>query len=134
MKQRIIKPAKCECELLCAPIAPCEILRNGCPGSLTINGTLYAVSILGSLPAEGEPIVDGYRMTKENGESHDLCLFAGRVECSCGDYEFRRAPQQTAELMDCKHIKAVKQLLGLPRDQFEQAAYTGEYAVEFDDP
>jgi len=95
MKQRLVKPAKCECQLLDRPISPCEILPRGFPGTMTINATLYAVAILGSLPAEGEPTVDGYRLTKENGEAHDLCLVAGRLECTCGDYEFRRAPSRS---------------------------------------
>lgn len=142
VKHCIVKPAKCECEMLADPIPPCEMLRNGCPGSLTINGTLYAVSLIAHLPpAPAEPVIDGYRLTKENGESHDLCLVNGRVECTCGDWELRRAAMQEAVLMDCKHIKAIKQLfLYLPRDQYELSCsmvnrvFYGEHSMEFDNP
>ena len=120
--QRLVKPAKCECELLDDPISPCEILPNGFPGTMTINGTLYAVSIIGYLPPIGEPVIEGYRLTKDNGEAHDICLVVGRLECSCGDWMWRRAAQQTRELADCKHCKAVNQLLLRPVDQ-RQSAY-----------
>lgn len=119
-KQRIVKPALCNCELLAAPVAPCEILANGFPGTMTINGTEYAVRILGYLPpAPAEPVIDGYRLTKANGESHDICLVAGRFECTCGDYEFRRASQQNPETCECKHIKAIRQLCLPPVDQYQ---------------
>ena len=100
MAKGIVKPCKCECELLCSPIAPCELLPRGIPGSIEINGTEYAAVILGYLPEVGEPVVDGYRLTKYNGESHDLCLVNGRLECTCGDWIYRRAAQQSAELSD----------------------------------
>lgn len=115
---RLVKPAVCECELLQAPIAPCEILNGrGAPGQLRINDTTYTVEILGYLPVEGEPVVDGYRLTKDNSEAHDLCLVAGRLECTCGDYEFRRAAQTDPKLFDCKHCTAIRQLFLLPEDQ-----------------
>lgn len=123
---RAVKPAKCECEVLAQAYCPCELFPNGLPGTITINGTEYAASVLGYLPEVGEPVVDGYRLTKYNGEAHDICLVAGRMECTCGDYEFRRAAQAEPELCECKHIKAVRQLLYTPRDQYEPRVETPE--------
>ncbi|HWG43583.1 MAG TPA: hypothetical protein VN688_12420 [Gemmataceae bacterium] len=132
---RFIKPAVCESELLCQPIAPCEILRDGCPGSMVINGTEYAVSILGYLPpAPAEPVVDGYRFTKRNGESHDLCLVRGRLECTCGDWLWRRSFQNAGPLADCKHCLACKRHLMAPRDQAPAPVYAASQFNDFDDP
>lgn len=118
--RRNVKPPRCECRMVCKPIAPCECFLNGIPGTLIINETEYAVSYIGYLPpAPAEPAIDGYRLTKGNGESHDLCLVAGRMECTCGDYAFRRASEQDPDLCDCKHIAAIRQLLLLPDDIYE---------------
>ncbi len=127
---RFIGLAKCDARLLEQPIAPCEILPNGVPGRLEINLTLYRVEILGYLPGQGEPIVDGYRLTKDNGEAHDLCLIAGRLECTCGDWIWRRSFQTDRHLADCKHCRAVKQLLALPIDH---RPVLSDYSVEFED-
>ena len=131
--ERILKPAKCECELLAPPVSPCEILPQGFPGSLRINGHEYGVVILGYLPEVGEPVVDGYRLTKGDGTAHDLCLVAGILECTCGDFEFRRAARDPK---GCKHCQAVRQLLQEPRDRYEPSVAGSEigYTVEFDDP
>lgn len=118
---RFVKPAVCECELIQQPIAPCEILNGkGAPGKLRINATVYVVEILGYLPDAGEPIIDGYRLTRDTGEAHDLCLVAGRLECTCGDWLWRRSLQTDRTLADCKHVLAVKRLLTLPVDQKPQ--------------
>jgi hypothetical protein len=126
-----VNPALCESKLHLNPIAPCEILPKGAPGLLEINQQLYAVSILGFLPAEGEPCLEGFRLTKGNGEAHDLCRIDGRLECTCGDWLFRRAAQCAPALMDCKHIKAVKECLAFPlfdigNHQSEQAVTEGQ--------
>jgi hypothetical protein len=133
-RNRIVKPAVCESAVLCQPIAPCEILRNGCPGTLAINGTEYAVSILGYLPEAGEPVIDGYRMTKANGESHDICLVRGRLECTCGDWLWRRSFQTAGPLADCKHVMACKRHLHTPRDQKPAPVYAASQSNDFDDP
>jgi hypothetical protein len=106
-----VKPAVCQSKLHLNPICPCEILADGAPGLLEINQQLYAVSILGFLPKQGEPVLEGFRLTKGNAESHDLCLVDGRMECTCGDWVYRRACQCEPALADCKHIKAVKECL-----------------------
>jgi hypothetical protein len=109
-----VKPCQCDSKLHLNPIAPCEILPKGAPGLLEINQQLYAVSIFGFLPAQGEPCLEGFRLTKGNGEAHDLCRIDGRLECTCGDWVWRRAAQAERALQDCKHIKAVKECLAFP--------------------
>jgi hypothetical protein len=112
-----VKPAVSASVLHKPPYSPCELLPAGLPGLLEINGTLYVVTIIGYLPAEGEPIVDGFRLTKDNGEAHDICLVSGRLECSCGDWIFRRSAQVGRELMDCKHCLACMKHFLPPEDQ-----------------
>jgi hypothetical protein len=112
-----VKAAICASKVIVPPIAPCEILAPGARGVLEINGLLYAVEILGYLPEVGEPVIDGYRLTKGNGEAHDICLVAGRMECSCGDWIFRRSCQTERSLADCKHTKAIGQHFAAPVDQ-----------------
>lgn len=152
---RSVKPVKCECHLAAFAITPparnCkhEDYRQG---AVVINGTRYALDIIGYRQEFGPDVIDGYRLTKEDGTAHDVCLVAGRHECTCGDYDFRRAAQQDEELCECKHISACRQLLSVYwplRDLYEQriveteealdeletlAVQAGEYAVEFDDP
>ena len=133
---RFVKPAVCESRVLRHPLAPCEILPAGLPGQLEINGTLYEVEILGYLPEEGEPIVDGFRLTKADGTAHDICLVAGRMECTCGDWLWRRSFQTARELADCKHTAACKQHFAAPVDQHKHqlmAAGAGDFDG-FDDP
>jgi hypothetical protein len=133
-KTRFVKPAVCVSEVLRHPIAPCELLPGGLAGVLVINGTHYSVEVLGYLPEHGEPVVDGYRLTKPNGEAHDLCLVGGRLECTCGDWLWRRSFQNDPELMHCKHCLAVLRHFAPPADQLRQAPTTAGCAVEFDDP
>jgi hypothetical protein len=116
-KHRIVKPALCDSRLYRNPIAPCEILPSGLSGSLEINGTFYEVEILGYLLEVGEPFVDGYRLTKDDGTGHDICLVAGRMECTCGDWLRRRAALADPTVADCKHILACKQHFYPPVDQ-----------------
>jgi hypothetical protein len=118
-----VKPCVCESRLIVSPIAPCEILGHGAPGVLEINGLSYAVEILGYLPEVGEPVIDGYRLTKGNGEAHDICLVAGRMECTCGDWIFRRSCQTERHLADCKHTCAVQRHFAPPVDQKPAPAY-----------
>jgi hypothetical protein len=116
-RHRLVKPAVCESVVLRHPCAPCELLPAGQAGVLEINGTHYAIEILGYLPEVGEPVVDGYRLTKPNGEAHDLCIVAGRMECTCGDWLFRRSCQTDASVADCKHVLACKHHFAEPVDQ-----------------
>jgi hypothetical protein len=108
-----VKPVKCECQLLHRPCAPCELAPAGIPGVLTINASVYAVEIIGELPPVGCLEIDGYRLTKGNGEAHDICFVNGRWECTCGDWIFRRSVLAEPNRADCKHIAAVRKL-GLP--------------------
>jgi hypothetical protein len=132
--RRFVKPAVCVSEVLRMPLAPCELLPRGLAGVLVINGTHYAAEVLGYLPEHGEPVVDGYRLTKPNGEAHDLCLVAGRLECTCGDWLWRRSFQNDPELADCKHTAACKRHFVRPVDQLRPAPPPAACAVEFDDP
>lgn len=114
---RFVKPAVCQCRLIEAPCSPCELSVIGYPGKLEINGTTYKVAIIGHLPAApAEPVTDGYALEKDNGEIHHVCLVAGRLECTCGDWLWRRSLETDRSLADCKHCKAVRQLLQLPAD------------------
>jgi hypothetical protein len=129
---RILKPATSESRMLCQPIAPCEILDgHGSPGLMQINGVAYVVDVIGHLPEVGEPVVDGYRLTKQTGEVHDLCLVAGALECTCGDYEFRRASRDPK---GCKHVQAARRHLMPPRDLNPAPVYVGNQFNDFDDP
>jgi hypothetical protein len=117
-----VKPCACESHVLRQPIAPCEILPRGLAGELSINGTVYAVEVLGYLPEVGEPVIDGYRLTKASGEAHDICLVYGRLECTCGDWIFRRSAQAERTLQDCKHCIACRRHLVPPVDQKHMSA------------
>ena len=89
-----VNPAVCESAVIRQPIAPCELPAAGLAGELVINGTTYTVEVLGYLPAEGEPVTDGFRLTKTNGEAHDVCLVAGvvLVVTTSGGEASRRTP------------------------------------------
>jgi hypothetical protein len=114
-----VKPVRCECSLIRRPCAPCELAPAGIPGLLAINSTPYEVEIIGELPPVGCLEIDGYRLTKGNGEAHDLCLVNGRWECTCGDWIFRRSVLAEPSRSDCKHIHAIRQLgLPQPRDSY----------------
>jgi hypothetical protein len=101
------------------PCAPCDLVPAGIPGLVTINATPYEIEILGELPRVGNLEIDGYRLTKGNGEAHDLCYVDGRWECTCGDWIFRRSVMAEPHRADCKHIHAIRQLgLPEPRDSY----------------
>jgi hypothetical protein len=112
--QRVVKPATCNSTVVRHPIAPCELLPHGLPGVLEINGTHYVVEVLGYLPEHGEPVLDGYRLVKPDGTCHDLCMVHGALECSCGDYVWRR---QARDPKGCKHCQAVRRHFAQPVDQ-----------------
>lgn len=131
---RPVKPAVCDSRVIMRPIAPCEILAGqGIPGRMEINLTLYTVEILGFLPAIGEPHIDGYRLTKDDGTAHDVCLVAGRLECTCGDWLWRRSFQTDPQLADCKHCIACRRHFAAPADQ-KPAPVPVLSPVVFEDP
>jgi hypothetical protein len=139
---RFVKPAVCVSEVLRMPLAPCELLPRGLAGVLRINATEYSVEVLGYLPEHGEPVIDGYRLTKPNGEAHDPCLVAGRLECTCGDWVWRRSCQLDPSLADCKHTAASRRHFAPPADQLPRPPRNRSHretdspppAVAFDDP
>lgn len=112
-----VKPALCESTVLRHPIAPCEILPRGHAGLVEINGTRYTVEIVGYLPAEGEPVIVGYRLTRENGVAHDVCVQHDRLECTCADWLFRRSCQSEESLQGCKHCACVAKHFQRPSEE-----------------
>jgi hypothetical protein len=107
-------------------------MPHGIPGCIIINGQEYGVSCLGYLPpAPLSPVVEGYRFVKADGETYDVCLSHGRLECSCGDWIFRRSKASDPRLSDCKHCVAVRRHLLLPLDQARAAVpvSAGDYTL-----
>lgn len=131
--KRFVQAAVCDSRVIRQPLPRCEVLPDGLPGVLEINGTVYAVEILGYLPAEGPLVLDGYRLTKTNGEAHDVCLVAGRLECTCGDWLWRRSYQTDRQLADCKHCLACRKHFAAPADQQPEAAPVAVPALELED-
>lgn len=125
-RRRIVKPAQCESKVIREVIAPCEILPYGLPGIIVINGTMYTSQVLGYLPEVGEPVINGYRLIKEDGTVHDICMSYGALECSCGDFIWRR---QARDPKGCKHCQAVRKHFVQPRDQ---AAVAIETVADFE--
>lgn len=91
-----------EVELLRRPITACEILPAGLAGLVRINGTEYALAYHSELPATGEPIVRGYRLTKDDGTAYDLPH--DLRSCDCLDGMVRSRPG------GCKHAAALRLL------------------------
>jgi hypothetical protein len=116
-KPRTYKPAVCESRVIKEPIFPCELVANGTPGAIEINDILYTVEVLGHLPPVGHVVIEGYRLTKStSGESHDVSLVARALECTCGDWVWRR---QYRDGTGCKHTIACRRHLPRPNvDQF----------------
>lgn len=69
------------------------------PGSLLINGAEYAV-----VPIRVADVLVGYQV----GE-YEVALNAGRLRCSCRDFQFRRRRTEKG----CKHTAALR--AALPR-------------------
>src|SRR5262245_66693325 len=90
------------------PICPCEIVPQGKPGVLSIDGTPYLVSYVGELPPEGEPIVYGYAITKADGTVYhiDTQTRWGQWQCDCPDATYRGERPG-----GCKHVAALRQAL-----------------------
>ncbi len=72
-----------------------------CRLTLTINGDNYSVR---PLPADFVGI-RAFRLTKRDGEAHDVARHAHGAECTCGDRVFRR---DGIDPKGCKHIRAAR--------------------------
>jgi hypothetical protein len=84
------------------PIYCCELLPQGHPGWIAINGQEYHLQCL------GHGSRDGYRLHKDGSpEWYDLDTSSGRPVCDCPDYVARRG---TVEHPYCKHGLALIQL------------------------
>jgi hypothetical protein len=121
-RTRTSRPAVCESEVLTEPCAPCELAANGLPGAIRINGIEYRVEIIGELPPVGQPIINGYRLTREGSESRDVCMEYGGLVCDCPDFLYRRANIDRA---GCRHCQAVRKHFVQPREQMPLAVNAG---------
>jgi len=87
--------------LLSRAVCPCEILPAGLPGLCSINGRAYTLEYNATLPAEGEPVIHGYRVTSiDSYKAYDID--AETLECDCEDATYSR--------VQCKHSAAVESL------------------------
>ena len=103
-RRRILPVRLEEATVLSRAIAPCEMLPNGVPGIVSINGKTYTLAYNATLPETGEPIVHGYRLTStEDYKVYDIP--ADLADCSCPDFVFRRG---TITEPVCKHIRSVR--------------------------
>jgi hypothetical protein len=93
-------------EWLRRPVAPCELLPQGFPGVLLVNARPYLCSCVGELPEQGEPVVRGYQLVKDDGTVYHIDLHArwGGWDCDCPDSTFR--PDRPGS---CKHVAALRQ-------------------------
>jgi hypothetical protein len=103
--------------LLRRPVATCEMIPEGLPGLVRINGDEYKLGYVSTLPSEGEPIIHGYRLEKV--ESGDVYTIGYELQedmlspsltpqaCTCkGNQRWRRdfGPEV------CKHVRAIQSL------------------------
>src|SRR5262245_53756761 len=66
------------------PSCPREIVPDGLPGTLEIDGVRYVVTCNATLPASGEPVVYGWRLENQtNGEVYDLDTADPLPTCDC---------------------------------------------------
>jgi hypothetical protein len=72
-----------------------------CSLALSINGTRYKVK---PLPRDFGGI-KAFRLVKPDGEFHDVSRHLHGMECTCGDFVWRRDGLDSA---GCKHVKAMK--------------------------
>src|SRR5262245_20073210 len=103
-----LQPVQVAGRFLQKPICPCEIVPQGKPGVLSIDGLPYLVSYVGELPAEGEPIVRGYQVVKADGTVYhiDTQTRWGQWQCDCADATYRGERPG-----GCKHVAALRQAL-----------------------
>lgn len=101
-RRKLYPPAAADVELIRPVAYPCELLRQGQPGVVRINATLYLLWPVAGWEGD-ELVVEGYRFVKSAEETHDVRVSRWGLECSCGDHTYRR---RTDGL--CKHAKAVE--------------------------
>src|SRR5262245_18883898 len=94
-----VAPKPIVCTIAFPPVCPCEIAPAGKPGILLLGENVYSVTINATLPETGEPVVYGYRLAKDDGESYDLPADASTCECKCH-----------LRWGHCKHQDAVREL------------------------
>jgi hypothetical protein len=87
------------------PICPCEMVPEGLPGAVSINGGIYLLGYNATLPEVGQPVVYGYRLTKDDGTVYDIP--SDLSGCDCRGSE-RWAP--TRGPLVCKHVRCVAYL------------------------
>src|SRR5262245_60299732 len=103
-QRKPLRPVHGTCRWLRKPVWPCELIPEGQPGVLLINGTAYGVMPVAELPATGEPVTRGFRLTKPDGTVYDVGLnwtHAG-LSCDCPD-----ALSRPARPGGCKHAAAL---------------------------
>jgi hypothetical protein len=71
-----------------------------CSLQVVIRGTCYRIRRL-----LGEGIARGYRLTKPDGQAHDVHHDDRGEHCTCGDFTFRR---EGIDPKGCKHIRALR--------------------------
>lgn len=67
--------------LTARPVCPCELLPNGQAGEVMINDDAYAIEYIGELPATGQPVIHGYRLTKPDNTTYDVPASTDACEC-----------------------------------------------------
>lgn len=80
------------------PVCPCEILPDGHPGEVVIDGKPYRVTYNATLPEVGEPHVYGFRFENEDGSVYDIDT-TGEARCDCRGFE---------RWNRCKHVEALQ--------------------------
>ena len=101
---KVYPPARCDVALVSRVVYPCEMIPEGCPGVVRLNGQAYWLYPLVSFEGDGF-VVEGYRFVKADGEARDVRAARWGLECDCADATFRRREGNA-----CKHAAAVKQL------------------------
>lgn len=101
-----LKPVQIRAVWLKRPVAPCEIVKDGIPGVLSIDGRPYLATLLADLPDRGEPVVRGARLVKADGSTYDIDLDSPFWECSCPDSTYR--PNRPG---GCRHAAALRQAM-----------------------
>jgi hypothetical protein len=86
------------------PIKPAPKPTTGkCGLTLSINGQRYKVR---PLPADFGGI-KAFRITKEDGDFHDISRHVHGVECTCANFIWRR---DGIDERGCKHVRSFKAL------------------------
>ena len=101
-KRKVVKPDEFILLRSQRPIPACEILPQGNPGLALINQVAYRLEYHSELPAQGEPVIRGYRLTKPDGTCYDLPRDLSECECM-GSLRW----SSTGTI--CKHRRALAQ-------------------------